>query len=41
LLAWQIAGRWTGGVRRAVATVVTALAAGASAFCWVLLFWVW
>jgi hypothetical protein len=41
LLAWQIAGRWTGGVRRAVATVVTALAAGASAFCWVLLFWIW
>jgi polyferredoxin len=40
-LAWRIAGRWSGGVRRIAAAAGTALAAGASAFCWVLLFWVW
>jgi len=40
-LAWRIAGRWTRGIRRIAAGTCTALAAAASAFCWVLLFWVW
>jgi polyferredoxin len=40
-LAWQIAGRWAGGIRRIGTVAGTALAAGASAFCWVLLFWIW
>nr|WP_294512145.1 4Fe-4S binding protein [uncultured Rhodopila sp.] len=40
-LAWRIAGRWSGGMRRIAAAAGIALAAGASAYCWVLLFWVW
>lgn len=40
-LAWGIAGRWTKGPRRLLASLGTALAAGASGFCWVLLFWIW
>ncbi len=40
-LAWRIAGRWSGGIRLAAAVAAAALAAAASAFCWVLLFWVW
>jgi polyferredoxin len=41
LLGWRIAGRWTGGARRIVVGGGTAVAAAASAFCWVLLFWIW
>ena len=40
-LAWGIAGRWTEGLRRAVVAAGTTLAAAASGFCWVLLFWIW
>jgi hypothetical protein len=40
-LGWQIAGLWSDGLRRIAAAAGTALAAGASAFCWVLLFWIW
>jgi polyferredoxin len=40
-LAWDIAGRWAGGLRRVAATAGTTVAAAASGFCWVLLFWIW
>jgi len=40
-LAWGIAGRWISGPRRAAVAAGTALAAAASGFCWVLLFWIW
>jgi polyferredoxin len=40
-LAWGIASRWTDGRRRIAVATGTTLAAAASAFCWVLLFWIW
>jgi hypothetical protein len=41
LLAWGIAGRWATGLRRAASAAGATLAAAASGFCWVLLFWIW
>ncbi|WP_430910189.1 4Fe-4S binding protein [Methylobacterium sp. sgz302541] len=41
VLAWQVAGLTSGGLRRIAATLAIVAAAGVSVANWVLLFWIW